>query len=429
MRLDRAVGLVFMIGSALAARPAAALQFDQVPVSANELFIAGRGPIVKDDAMRLEQSLAAIPSTRQVSALTLDSPGGNVVEGELLARLIRMRKLTVIIPANSKCVSACFLLLAASPRRLAASDALIGVHGASEGGEETVAALAVTTRMARDAASLGIPPAVIGKMVQTVAGRVEWLTHADLASMNVSVFDDDMSAALRQTNTQAARQIAPPLPPASGAAFAAGAEDRRGWDAWLAGLRGSYREGAIFAQTQTGLPGPALCADPNGTGRVDFTPGCEAGRQHLAPVEVKLRGDANYAAGWNSAGPPAPPDQPAEAEYQGALFCGRQVARLTLKVLPQSDEPQRRGVVSFGPQPTSPEVPRGSFIVEGSIGLDGGLMSFIPVKWVSQPAGFNWLGLSGNSDDGGKTFGGRIVDNSACTIFTLKRVDDVTAVK
>jgi len=117
------------------------------------------------------------------------------------------------------------------------------------------------------------------------------------------------------------------------------------------------------------------------------------------------------------------------ALYQGAYFCGQRAARVTLKVFPQSGEARRHAMFTFGPEPTSPDVPRGAFMVEGSIDLHGGMMSFAPVRWVSQPAGYTWLGLTGRSDDGGKTFSGRIVNNSACTIFTLKRIGDTTAAR
>jgi hypothetical protein len=434
MRINCVAGLFCLLGSWLVACPVRAMQFEQVQISATEVIINGRGPIVKGDMGRLEQALAEVPPARQLSALALDSPGGNVVEGELLGRLISTRKVAVVIPSNSKCVSACFLLLAASPKRLAASDALVGVHSASESGEETLAALAVTARMAQDAAALGIPPALIGKMVQTAPGRVEWLTRSDLSSMNVSVFDDDTPAVVRRMNTTSVRRLdpaTPPAPPKTSAPldFAAGLEERRDWDTWLGGLRGPYRDGVTFAQAQIGLQRPASCYGPGGISRGDFTPGCELARQRLTQTNARIRGSPDYAAGWNSASRPIPADEPAEAEYQGAFFCGRQVARLTLKVFAQSDEPRRRAMFSFGPQPTSPNLPHGAFIVEGSIGLQGGTMLFLPVKWVSKPAGYSWLGLSGSSDDGGKTFGGRITDNSACSIFTLKRVDDTTATR
>jgi hypothetical protein len=138
---------------------------------------------------------------------------------------------------------------------MAASDALVGVHSANENQQETGTSLAVTTLMARDAAKDGIPPAIIGKMVETTPGRVEWLTHADLSSMNVAVYDGDTPTATRQTVTASVPQVAPtpsPLPPPAAPpaqasvppGFAAGRDDRRAWDVWLSGLRGPYRDGA-----------------------------------------------------------------------------------------------------------------------------------------------------------------------------------------
>jgi uncharacterized caspase-like protein len=131
--------------------------------------------------------------------------------------------------------------------------------------------------------------------------------------------------------------------------------------------------------------------------------------------------------GASAQGPSSPGPSSPGASYQGAYFCGRRVARVTLKVLPETGQPRRHAIFTFGPEPTSPDVPRGAFIVEGSIDLQGGGLSFAPTKWMSRPAGYNWLGLSGRSDDGGKTFSGRIVNNTACTVFTLRRIGDVTA--
>jgi hypothetical protein len=93
-----------------------------------------------------------------------------------------------------------------------------------------------------------------------------------------------------------------------------------------------------------------------------------------------------------------------------------------LKIFPQTSAPGRRAVFSFGPQPTSPDIPRGAFIVEGSIELDGGALLLTPVKWITRPPDYEWMGLSGRSDDGGKTFSGRVINTRTCTIFTLQRV-------
>ncbi len=167
-----------LLGGALWGGSAGAVQFTLERGGQNEAFVGGRGPIVKGDTARLEQALASVPSGTRLLALALDSPGGNVLEGEQLARQIRSRGLSVVIPSNSQCVSACFLLFAAAVHRFTATDALVGVHSANEAGAETDVSLAVTTQMARIAASLGIPPAIIGKMVQTTPGRVEWLPRA-----------------------------------------------------------------------------------------------------------------------------------------------------------------------------------------------------------------------------------------------------------
>ena len=102
------------------------------------------------------------------------------------------------------------------------------------------------------------------------------------------------------------------------------------------------------------------------------------------------------------------------------------MARLTLRVLPPTGG-QQRAVFSFGPQPTSPDVPAGAFVLEGSIDPAGGSLTLAPVQWVSQPAGYPWFGLSGRSEDGGQTFSGRVTDNVACGSFTFRRVGDAGA--
>jgi len=447
-----------MLWIALGAAPARALQFDTTAITSTEVVIGGRGPIVKGDAARLEQALASVPPGKRLVALALDSPGGSVVEGEQLAHLIRAHMLPVVIPSNTQCVSACFLLFAASTRRLAAADALVGVHSANEDGRETDTSLAVTTLMARVAGEMGIPPAIIGKMVETTPGRVTWLTHEDLTSMDVVVYDSDVVTALHQAATAIATQIAPspstapaqpnlqpnlpspqpnpqaavilsPAQPAPSAlGFAAGRDDRLAWDAWFFGLRGAYRDGAAAALAQ--LTQSGSCYGANGANRGDYTVGCVIGLQRLSSVALRLHGNANYAAGWNAPGVTQATRTTGlvQTEYRGVYFCGRRMVRLTLTLFPPGGDARRRAVFSFGPLPTSPDVPHGSFIVEGSLDPNGGTFSLTPVKWVTQPPGYNWLGLSGRSDDGGKTYSGRVADSAnQCTTFTFERVGATAA--
>jgi hypothetical protein len=212
----------------IGARAASAMQFDVEPLEDNRVVIAARGPIVRGDTIRLSQTVAKIPQGRRVIALALDSPGGSVLEGAQLADLIRLSELPVFIGPSSKCASACFLLLAASPRKYAANDALVGVHSASEGGEDTFGAEAITTQMARLAASYGVPPAIIGKMVQTEPDRVEWLTHADLASMGVRILGESDETAADPPDAPTLPRAAAPPPPTDGASHAPDAATLKG---------------------------------------------------------------------------------------------------------------------------------------------------------------------------------------------------------
>jgi hypothetical protein len=449
MRLNLAVGLAFLV---LPVLPALGMQFQPVAVSSTEVVVDGRGPIVPSDNDRLLQALATVPPTgRTLLALALDSPGGDVAEAKEMVNVIRERHLPVVIPRNSLCASACFLLFAASPRRFAATDALVGVHSASQEGAETKTSLAVTTLMARDAAELGVPTSIIGKMVETTPGRVAWLEPADLALMRVTVYQGDALVALRQPDPAIVRRDVPAsirrdvpasilpatmqptaIPPAqasSSSAFKLGQDDRRNWDAWLGGLQGQYREGAVFALSQMHGTQPGICYGPNNLNRGDFTLGCDVARRRLAPLVVKLRSSTDYATGWNAPVPPVNASGPAAQEYQGVYFCGRQVVHLTLKVFQQSGDTHRRGLFAFGPNDNSRDVPSGSFMVEGVIDLNGGIITLTPLKWVLQPPGYSWFGLSGGSDDGGKTFSGRLTDSSTCTRFTLARVQNPIAAR
>ena len=433
MRLSLAAGLVLL---SVLASPARAMQFQPTEVSSTEWVVNGRGPIVPGDTERLTQALAGMPpSGWRLLALALDSPGGNVAEAKQMVGVIQAHQLPVIIPSNAQCASACFLLFAASPRRFAATDALVGVHSANQDGAETDTSLAVTTLMARDAAGLGVPASIIGKMVETTPGRVSWLDPHDLSLMRVTVYNGNALTALRQTYPSTARRVMPvpatasssPLRAGSPPSAVTGRDDRRNWEVWLGGLHGAYRDGAVFAQTQMHAPRPSLCYGPGNVNRGDFTLGCEVALQRLASPAAKSRVDADYAAGWNAPIIPTNTREVVEQQYQGVYFCARQVVHLTLKMFRPTDGTHRRGVFAFGPSDNSPDVPQGSFMVEGTIDPNGGKMTLTPLKWVLQPPGYSWFGLVGGSDDGGKTFSGRLTDSDACTRFTLARVPNTTA--
>ena len=145
-----------------------------------------RGEIVVGDFDRLAEALDIVGSRRGLASLDVDSPGGNILEADRLATLIRRQGYAVSVAENEECASACFLLFAASRHRAAAPGARIGVHSASMFGDENLLTLDVTAFMAREAATFGVPPSVLGRMITTVPSDMAWLTDDELRQMGVA---------------------------------------------------------------------------------------------------------------------------------------------------------------------------------------------------------------------------------------------------
>jgi hypothetical protein len=290
-----------------------ALQYQRVPLDPPSVIISARGPIVRGDYNRLRAFLDTLsqtaPSTDRVMGVALDSPGGNVLEADDITIGIRRTGLTVVVPSGSQCSSACFLIFAAAPRRVVAADALIGVHSASEGGDETANSLALTTAIARKAAEFGVPPAIIGKLVQTPPERTTWLTPADLASMGVTVLDDGPRATYPPPvatapnpgylSSQGLNSYSPGQDQTA-AGYQQGAADRGAWEAWFGRLNGAYRDGAEYWASQRSTPNPGSCYGPAGQNLGDWTAGCLAAKRILTPSDFRRKAEPEYRAGWNS---------------------------------------------------------------------------------------------------------------------------------
>jgi hypothetical protein len=166
-----------------------ALQYQLVHLDQNSVALTFTGPIVPGDFERLNTFLQSVPSSDDIKAIFIDSGGGNVVEASKIAALFNKTAAVVVVPSGSQCASACFLLFAAAAQRAVAPDALIGVHSANDNGQEDIDSMAFTTAVAREAAAYGVPPSIIGKMVQTEPNRVTWLDPSDLAAMHVKVIE------------------------------------------------------------------------------------------------------------------------------------------------------------------------------------------------------------------------------------------------
>ncbi len=313
MRRGAVAGVVAAI--AASATTAHAMQFHVVTLDDGvHSVIQATGPIIPGDMERLHTLVGAMPSTDILGGFVLDSPGGNLDEAVRFANVVHEFGLPIYVLGGAQCSSACFLIFAASPHKFVAPDALIGVHSASIAGQETPDSMAMTTAMAREAATLGVPAAIIGKMVETNPNRMEWLTPDDLASMDVVVIQPKLQAppAVANAAPPTANAAAPAAPSPSDATattssspsdeppdFQQGLADRGSWETWYASLSGDYQRGAFFWSAHRTDPRPPSCY-PNGQNVGDWTAGCLAAQQRLASSDVRRKTDPVYRQGWNS---------------------------------------------------------------------------------------------------------------------------------
>ena len=79
---------------------------------------------------------------------------------------------------------------------------------------------------------------------------------------------------------------------------------------------------------------------------------------------------------------------------QELILCCSLTPRITACLqLPIPCPVTRRAFVEFGPHTSSPDVPSGSFVSQGTFEPTGGALQMRPVKWALQPAHYAWFGL------------------------------------
>ena len=291
--MRRLFALGVLIGT-LNILPSHAMELSIIP-DPETVFIVAGGRIVSGDAERFRLAVRSQPGKQVI--LTISSIGGNVFEASKLAELVSGWRIPVL--ASKVCVSACFLVFAASPSRFATRTSQIGVHSAGTDHGENIGTMAATTAMAREAAQYGVPQSIIGRMVTTGADEVAWLNASDLRAMRVTYIED-----LPGPSSAPPAPVAPPpvasLPvsplTAPTPSFSQGYADRASWELWVAQQSGSYRQGADYWASQRSLPKPGSCA----TGDPTFSAGCNEAQRRLSLSDVRRKADPEYRRGWNS---------------------------------------------------------------------------------------------------------------------------------
>ncbi|MBK3661891.1 ATP-dependent Clp protease proteolytic subunit [Bradyrhizobium diazoefficiens] len=202
-----AVALSSIVPSALSAAT-----FKSVATKDGKTIILLSGEISEGDADTLKAAIKSANDVgKLVSGVRLNSPGGNLLESLKLADVVRFAKVATNVAGNAICASACFLVYAAGATKFANYTAQVGVHGASDKqGDETTASNAATVSMARAAKDLGVPPAIIGRMVVTPPNAMVWLTPQDLQSMGTTMIGKPAQTPVSPTATATAESSVVP---------------------------------------------------------------------------------------------------------------------------------------------------------------------------------------------------------------------------
>ena len=125
-------------------------------------IITLNGEIDVNSGLAFRRSLQAAPNAKLV---TLNSPGGNVQMGLLIADDIHQRKLATYIPKDSKCFSACsFVFLAGTERKV---DGALGIHQISSDSPDLVGAQLAISDIIEVLNRFGTPMDVMQVMFKT----------------------------------------------------------------------------------------------------------------------------------------------------------------------------------------------------------------------------------------------------------------------
>jgi hypothetical protein len=93
---------------------------------------------------------------KHIDVISLNSTGGQLGEGALIAEAIKARGLATLVEDGAVCASACFLAFAAGDPQTAHPNAYIGVHKAADNdGRETYKSREATRAMVEFARQLG----------------------------------------------------------------------------------------------------------------------------------------------------------------------------------------------------------------------------------------------------------------------------------
>jgi hypothetical protein len=115
--------------------------------------------------------------------------------------------------------------------------------------------------------------------------------------------------------------------------------------------------------------------------------------------------------------PTAPAGPAVVGVWGGTYTCSQGLTGMRLTITGSGGD-TLMAVVAFYAVASNPNVPDGSYEMTGSYSAAGGLV-LTPDHWISQPAGYEMVGLSGPPPSGNSMHG--TVQSAGCTTFSVTR--------
>jgi hypothetical protein len=224
-----------------------------------------------------QTKFAAIAVGAGRALVVLSSPGGNLIAGIEIGKLIRMRNFTTMVAGGDECSSACALAWLGGTKRLMFEGSLIGFHAAysTESGRIEVTSVG-NALVGAYLTNLGLPEAAVVHITSAPPYELTWLEPHEAGQLGIEVTTTTLLVP-RATSTPAwavlgkpeAGQVGPgekrsptsawSVPPASGLEARATTFMRTHWarvsssnEAYLVYAQRVYAEVVDYYGTSTG---------------------------------------------------------------------------------------------------------------------------------------------------------------------------------
>ena len=193
---------------AISATAANAATFGEFKFDNGSYAVVLEGDFTPGTARAFTSKIEEMYSAKKtVQGVFLNSQGGLITEGVMVANAIGNYNLQTYVLPNEYCASACFLAFAAGDQKLADANARIGVHSAKNGkGEVNKYSIDATRTMSRVAAKLGVSPDIVDRIQNTPPDQISWLSNDDLKMMGVTV--EDFAAQVTAENKDKKQYVA-----------------------------------------------------------------------------------------------------------------------------------------------------------------------------------------------------------------------------